>query len=217
MLEDRSVDVSEPGSSEDCLFLKLVSTFLEMWEKTRTFRLLSGYLVYLQLETSNLIFVRGGYVVGNASLYNGNDLLREAGGGVVAVFIQYRLGVFGFLPGEKVKESGALNAGLLDQQVALQWVRKYISKFGGDPDLVTIWGESAGAGSVLQHVIANDGNTRPPLFRAAITSSTFLPSQYHYNDPISEALYDEVVNQTNNPHLSHLLFVTCFCQSRLQR
>jgi len=39
-------------------------------------------------------------------------LLREAGGGVVAVIIQYRLGVFGFLPGEKVKEGGALNAGL---------------------------------------------------------------------------------------------------------
>jgi len=45
-------------------------------------------------------------------VFNGNDLLREAGGGVVAVIIQYRLGVFGFLPGEKVKEGGALNAGL---------------------------------------------------------------------------------------------------------
>jgi cholinesterase len=46
------------------------------------------------------------------AVYNGNDLVREAGGGVVAVFIQYRLGLFGFLPGEKVKEGGALNAGL---------------------------------------------------------------------------------------------------------
>lgn len=44
--------------------------------------------------------------------FSGNDLVREAGGGVVAVLIQYRLGVFGFLPGEKVKEGGALNAGL---------------------------------------------------------------------------------------------------------
>ena len=50
--------------------------------------------------------------MGNESQFNGNDLIREAGGGVVAVFIQYRLGVFGFLPGEKVKEGGALNAGL---------------------------------------------------------------------------------------------------------
>ena len=45
-------------------------------------------------------------------MYNGNDLIREAGGEVVAVIIQYRLGLFGFLPGEKVKEGGALNAGL---------------------------------------------------------------------------------------------------------
>lgn len=43
-----------------------------------------------------------------------------------------------------------------------------------------------GAGSVLQHIVANDGRTEPQLFRAAMTSSTFLPSQYHYNDPIRE-------------------------------
>ena len=58
------------------------------------------------------LFPRGGYAWGNESVYNGNDLVRESGGGVVAVFIQYRLGVFGFLSGEKVKEGGALNAGL---------------------------------------------------------------------------------------------------------
>ena len=60
------------------------------------------------------LFARGGYVSGSASTFNGNDLVREAGGGVVIVIIQYRLGVFGFLPGEKVKEGGALNAGLCE-------------------------------------------------------------------------------------------------------
>ena len=45
-------------------------------------------------------------------MFNGNDLIREAGGRVVAVINQYRLGVFGFLPGEKVNEGGALNSGL---------------------------------------------------------------------------------------------------------
>ncbi|KXN84875.1 Lipase 3 [Leucoagaricus sp. SymC.cos] len=144
----------------------------------------------------------GGYMAGSASgfsgtdVFDGDDLVREAGGGVIAVIIQYRLGVFGFLAGKKVHDGGVLNAGLLDQQFAFQWVQTHISKFGGDPRRVTIWGESAGAGSVLQHVIANNGNTRPPLFRAAITSSTFLPSQYAFDDRIPEQLYAEIVNGT---------------------
>jgi Carboxylesterase family len=67
---------------------------------------------FLTTILSVYLFARGGYGEGNASMYNGNDLIREAGGGVVAVVIQYRLGLLGFLPGEKVKEGGTLNAGL---------------------------------------------------------------------------------------------------------
>jgi carboxylesterase type B len=65
-------------------------------------------------------------------------------------------------------------------------VHPQIKKFGGDPTKVTIWGYSAGAGSVMQHIVANGGNTNPPLFRAGITSSNFLPSQYKFNDRIPE-------------------------------
>ncbi|KAJ6568771.1 hypothetical protein B0H19DRAFT_913661, partial [Mycena capillaripes] len=61
-----------------------------------------------------------------------------------------------------------------------------ISKFGGNSAKVTLWGESAGAGSVLQHVVANGGQTKPQLFRGVITSSTFLPSQYQSDDRIPE-------------------------------
>jgi len=145
----------------------------------------------------------GGYVSGSASgfegtdIYDGNDLIQESDNGVIVVVIQYRLGLFGFLPGQKVKDGGVLNAGLLDQQFALKWVQQHIHLFGGDPSEVTIWGQSAGAGSVLQHLIANGGHTNPPLFKGAITSSTFLPSQYEFNDAIPEQLFSETVAQTN--------------------
>ncbi|KAJ7587028.1 Alpha/Beta hydrolase protein, partial [Mycena floridula] len=167
-------------TSEDCLFLNVVSP-------SNTTGLLP-VVVWIH---------GGGYLAGDATTFHGSDLILESNYGVVTVVIQYRLGVFGFLPGEKVKAGGALNAGLLDQDFALRWVNTHISKFGGDSAKVTIWGESAGAGSVLQQVVAQNGRTQPQLFRAAITSSTFLPSQYNYNDRIPELLYSEVVTQTN--------------------
>ncbi|KAJ6470437.1 alpha/beta-hydrolase [Mycena sanguinolenta] len=139
----------------------------------------------------------GGYLEGEASSSNGEDIINQSARGVVVVLIQYRLGIFGFLSGTAVKENGALNAGLLDQDFALRWVNQHISKFGGDPSKVTIWGVSAGAGSVLQHVVANGGKTQPQLFRGAITSSTFLPSQYHFNDRIPESVFSEVVAQAS--------------------
>ncbi|EIW80917.1 alpha beta-hydrolase [Coniophora puteana RWD-64-598 SS2] len=140
----------------------------------------------------------GGYISGASSQFNGVDLVLDADKGVVVVTIQYRLGIFGFLAGnEVIQGGGALNAGLLDQTLALEWVQSYVSQFGGDPTKVTIWGESAGAGSVLQHIVANGGNTQPPLFHQAITSSTFLPSQYAYNDTIPEAIYSYFVQNAN--------------------
>lgn len=72
--------------------------------------------------------------------------------------IQYRLGAFGYLASPDIKDKGALNAGLLDQRFAMQWVSKYISKFGGDKNNVTIGGESSGAGSVMYHAMADGGN-----------------------------------------------------------
>ncbi|KDR78748.1 hypothetical protein GALMADRAFT_64526 [Galerina marginata CBS 339.88] len=180
-VETRSEDAA-PGSPEDCLFLNVY---------------VPGNLGQKKNLPVAFWIHGGGYVAGSAASFDGNDLVRESQEGVIAVVIQYRLGLFGFLPGQKVKNGGALNAGLLDQQFALKWVQQHISKFGGDPQKVTIWGESAGAGSVLQQVVANGGRTNPPLFRAAMTSSTFLPSQYKFNDRIPEALYSEAVAQTN--------------------
>lgn len=55
---------------------------------------------------------------GNAAQFPGNDLIRESGGKAVVVIIQYRLGLFGFLPGQKVKDNGELNAGLCKPPVS---------------------------------------------------------------------------------------------------
>lgn len=171
----------QTAETEDCLFLNVF---------------VSGE-VNPQAKMPVVFWIHGGgYVAGGAVGNPGEDLIPEAGFGIVVVVIQYRLGVFGFLPGSEVKKNGALNAGLLDQQAALRWVQKNIHLFGGNPEMVTIWGESAGAGSVLQHMVAHGGNTQPPLFRNAITSSTFLPSQYNFDDSVPEQLYSEFVQQT---------------------
>ncbi|KAG1753521.1 Alpha/Beta hydrolase protein [Suillus paluster] len=173
------------SQSEDCLFLNVYTPGSEVVATPS-----GGLPVVVWIHG-------GGYNLGAANSYNGADLIVESNYGVIIVVLQYRLGLFGFLPGEAVKEGGALNAGLLDQNYALQWVQAYINSFGGDPAKVTIWGESAGAGSVLQHLVAHGGNTQPPLFRAAMTSSTVLASQYNYNDRIPEMLYSQVVEGTN--------------------
>lgn len=113
----------------------------------------------------------GGFTMGSGSqqLYDGAALARR--GGVVVVTLNYRLGAMGFLHGGGLHSPGvevASNAGLLDQVAALRWVRDNITAFGGDPDQVTVFGESAGAMSVatLLAMPAARG-----LFRRAIAQS----------------------------------------------
>jgi len=90
--------------------------------------------------------------------------------GVVLVTIQYRLGPLGFFahPGLAAEGEPAGNQGLLDQRMALAWVRKNIAKFGGDPGNVTIFGESAGSADVCYHM-ASPGSHG--LFHRAISQS----------------------------------------------
>ncbi|KAI5890818.1 alpha/beta-hydrolase [Schizophyllum commune H4-8] len=151
-----------------------------------------------------LVYIHGGgYVQGSGTGLSGPDandarfFLQRAKGGLIMVVVQYRLGMYGFLAGADARDAGAANAGLLDQQFALQWVQKHIHKFGGDPSDVTIWGLSAGAGSVYQHIVANDGQTSPALFDTAIVSSNYLPPQYDVEDPISEARWSSCAPETD--------------------
>jgi para-nitrobenzyl esterase len=106
----------------------------------------------------------GGYVIGTSGLpeYDGARLARD--GGVVVVTFNYRVGIEGF---GQIDGSPA-NRGLLDQVAALEWVRDNIRAFGGDPDMVTLFGQSAGAGSVAA-LLAMERAAR--LFGRAIVQS----------------------------------------------
>ena len=99
----------------------------------------------------------GGFTTGSAEepYYTGDELAED---GVVVVNVNYRLGVQGFLATDGLREDGedgaVGNYGLLDQQLALEWVRDNIEAFGGDPNRVTIFGESAGGFAVCGHLAA---------------------------------------------------------------
>ncbi|KAM5126897.1 fatty acyl-CoA hydrolase precursor, medium chain-like [Mantella aurantiaca] len=98
-----------------------------------------------------MVFIHGGGLrLGGAGMYEGSAM--SAMEDVVVVSIQYRLGMLGFLRSEDGRVSG--NFGFLDQVAALRWVRDNIEDFGGDPGLVTIFGESAGAVSVAALVLS---------------------------------------------------------------
>lgn len=110
-------------------------------------------------------FHGGGFISGSgdSEFYGPNYLVEE---GVVVVTINYRLEVFGFLCLDTKDVPG--NAGMKDQVAALRWVKENISDFGGDPDNVTIFGESAGAGAITCHLVSPMSKG---LFHKAIAQS----------------------------------------------
>jgi len=128
-----------PAMSEDCLYLNVWTPANKSDEKLPV-------LVY---------FYGGGFIAGDGSenRYDGESLSEK---GIVTVTLNYRLGIFGFFSHpELTKESpnhASGNYGLLDQNAALLWVKKNIAAFGGDPDKITIAGESAGSISVSAHM-----------------------------------------------------------------
>ena len=132
----------DPRTSEDCLFLDVLVPKTAYDNKDQS----KGAPV--------LVWVYGGgYTEGDKSQYNPPGLLyRSEQNGrepVIFVAMNYRLGAFGWLAGPTFQESGDANNGLLDQRAAFEWVQQNIDKFGGDKDRVTIFGESAGGGSVM--------------------------------------------------------------------
>lgn len=82
----------------------------------------------------------------------------------------YRLGAFGWLAGSYMQQNGQPNAGLLDQRAILRFVHDHIAEVKGDPNTVSVWGESAGASSIMHHLVMPQ-NIKEPLFKRAILQS----------------------------------------------
>lgn len=93
-----------------------------------------------------------------------------------------QLGPFGFLASPEIKDKGVLNAGILDQRFALEWVQRYIHQFGGNASHVTIWGISVGGGSVMLHAMANGGTEKSKMFQGLIASSPSVPMQWGFDE-----------------------------------
>lgn len=145
----------DPGPSENCLYLNVYAP--------------STTAAHHRLPVMFWIH-GGGYAAGSGSepRYAGAAL---AGQGVVLVTINYRLGVFGFLTASQLarENNGAAgNYGLMDMVAALTWVKNNISRFGGDPGNVTIFGESAGSFAVSTLMAAPSAQG---LFQKAIGES----------------------------------------------
>ncbi|KAJ1301999.1 hypothetical protein OPQ81_000834 [Rhizoctonia solani] len=111
--------------------------------------------------------------------------------------MNYRVGIYGFPPGQAVYDAGGRNLGFQDQRLALQWVHNNIKYFGGDPNKVTVFGTSAGAISAGIQTLYNEGKASE-LFRGMILESgppetihAFKPS-----DPVREAAFQFIVNAT---------------------
>ncbi|RDX42812.1 carotenoid ester lipase precursor [Lentinus brumalis] len=147
-----------------------------------------------------LFWIYGGGFTGGSNamaLYDGSKIVQrsiEIGEPVIWVAANYRLNAFGFLGGQEVMDAGIGNLGLHDQRTALRWVQKFIPAFGGNPNEVTIWGESAGSMSVFFQMTANHGNTEG-LFRAGIMSSGSSVPTREVTDSDVQDTYDFVVQQ----------------------
>jgi len=119
----------------------------------------------------------GGFQYGYTSEmeFDGERIARR---GAIVVTVNYRINVFGFLGHPEITEEAPeapTNFGLLDQQAGIEWVKRNIAAFGGDPDNITIGGQSAGGGSVMHQLTAprNEG-----LFNKAVVLSGVFASVY---------------------------------------
>lgn len=145
------------GLSEDCLYLSVFSPATPSADP-------KGYPVHFWIHGG--AFEQG---LGNCALYNASTFAMQ---NITSVVINYRLGALGFTSSQSMKG----NYGFLDQRMALQWTKDNIKNFGGNPEKITIAGQSAGAMSVHAHMISPNSKG---LFSGLIAESNPLGLPFH--------------------------------------
>ena len=165
---------TQPGGigGENCLFLNVYTPQTESGDRRG-----HGLPVMFWIHG-------GGLINGSSTPYNPERLVKK---GVIVVTINYRLGYLGFFAQSAIDAEGHLNGnyGLMDQQFALGWVRRNIASFGGDPDRVTIFGESAGGQSVYAQLASP---LAAGMFRGAIAESgSYAEFQNYFSNVVTLA------------------------------
>ena len=121
--------------------------------------------------------------------FNGENIAKR---GVIVVSVNYRLGAFGFLAHKELtaeNPDAPTNFGMLDQQAGIKWVKRNIKAFGGDPDNITIMGQSAGGGSVMNHLTAPSSIG---LYQKAVVLSGMIGFPYSTDLVITPRTFDAV-------------------------
>ncbi|ELR09469.1 hypothetical protein VC83_00616 [Pseudogymnoascus destructans] len=184
-------DIPKPaaGTTEDCLFLDVYAP-KSIYDAPKVENKQSGAPV--------LVWIYGGGYTAGSKTGSGNpatllDSARDGDEkGIIFVALNYRLGMFGWLSGPTYQASGTANIGLHDQRLALEWVQKNIHLFGGDPNRVTVIGESAGGGSIMHQITAYGGlKGKVPFQQAIVQSPGWVPSPSNYQN---EAVFQKTLS-----------------------
>ncbi|TAQ84758.1 hypothetical protein B7494_g6911 [Chlorociboria aeruginascens] len=138
-----------------------------------------------------VVYVHGGsFNAGYGATRALDSLVAWSEEPLIGVSFNYRVGALGFLASGFIKREGALNLGLRDQRLLLEWVRENIAAFGGDVDNVTLMGNSAGAQSIGHHMIDTG---EAPLFQRVILESGVMTSGvvYQHSNPLHELQFHQ--------------------------